>query len=61
MGLAVGACALTAWVYPYHEKDLEALAGVATVPLFLRNLLFAALVVVLELHAWRCGRDERPR
>jgi hypothetical protein len=56
MALTVASSALTTWVYPYHEKDLEALAGVATVPLGLRNALFALLVVLLGVHAWRSGK-----
>jgi hypothetical protein len=59
MTLAVASCVLTTWVYPYHEKELEALAGVATVPLVLRNALFTFLVVLLQVDAWRCGQRAR--
>ncbi len=61
MVLTAGCCVLTTWVYPYHEKELIALSGVATVPLAARNTLFVLLVVLLQAHAWRCGRPERRR
>lgn len=56
MALSVLVCALTTWVYPYHEKDLLALSPVATAPLVARNALLALLVALLQVHAWRCGR-----
>ena len=56
MGFTVAICALTTWVYPYHGKELVALSAVATVPLIARNALFALLVLLLELEAWRAGR-----
>lgn len=55
VALACAACALTTWVYPYHEGDLVALRAVATVPLIARNVCFFALVLVLQLDAWRAG------
>jgi hypothetical protein len=58
MGLAFGCCALTTWVYPYHERDLVALMPVATVPLVARNVTFAFLVVLLQVHAWQMGRPQ---
>ena len=61
MALAVASCALTTWVYPYHEKQLVALSAVATVPLVARNALFAALVVLLQVHAWRWRSPERDK
>ncbi|MBI4604276.1 MAG: DUF2029 domain-containing protein [Planctomycetes bacterium] len=59
MALTAACCGLTTWVYPYHEKELVALSGVATVPLVARNALFVLLVVLLQVHAWRSGRPER--
>ncbi len=56
--LTIGCCGLTTWVYPYHEKELVALSAVATVPLILRNALFALLVVLLQVHAWRWALRE---
>jgi hypothetical protein len=44
----------------YHEEELIALSAVATVPLIARNLLFALLVVLLQVHARRAsGRAAR--
>jgi hypothetical protein len=58
MALSVGTCLLTTWVYPYHEKELVALSGIATLPLMARNAVFFALVALLQVHAWRCGKRE---
>jgi hypothetical protein len=58
MALAVSVCALTTWIYPYHEQELVALSGVATVPLAARNALFAVLVILLQVQAWRWRKAE---
>ncbi|MBI4606705.1 MAG: hypothetical protein HY721_32480 [Planctomycetes bacterium] len=58
MGLTTACCGLTTWVYPYHEKELVALSGMATGPLVARIVLFVLLVVLLQAHAWRWGRPE---
>jgi hypothetical protein len=58
MALTVAISLLTTWVYPYHEKELGELLGVATIPLIARNALFSLLVLLLQIEAWRRGRPE---
>jgi hypothetical protein len=53
VGLTIGYCLLTTWVYPYHEKELTTLLATATVPLIMRNALFGLSVILLMICAWK--------